>query len=223
MCGRFALAKTSEEIADYFSLKQLPDLPPRYNIAPSQQIAVIIHKDEFPERKLVMMRWGLIPSWAKDEKIGYKMINARAETVSEKPAFRSAFKKRRCLIPTDGFYEWWHKGKSKQPYFVTMKNKGLFAFAGIWDRWKSPTGEIVESCSIVTTDANSLIGKIHDRMPVIIQRESFGTWLNPVQSEIGLKQYMRPFSPYKMTTYPVSNMVNSPQNDSPACIKRSLQ
>jgi putative SOS response-associated peptidase YedK len=108
-------------------------------------------------------------------------------------------------------------------YFVTMKDKGLFAFAGIWDWWKSPSGEAIVSCSIITTDANSLINKIHDRMPVIIQRESFGTWLNPANSEIGLKQYMQPFSPYKMTTYPVSNMVNSPQNDSPACIKRSLQ
>ena len=198
-------------------------MSPRYNIAPSQQVAVIIHNKDFPERKLVMMRWGLIPSWAKDHKIGYKMINARAETVAEKPAFRSAFKQRRCLIPTDGFYEWWHNGKSKQPYFVTMKGKGLFAFAGIWERWKSPSGDVVESCSIITTDANSLISKIHDRMPVIIQPESYGIWLDPVHSTQGLKHFMRPFSPYKMTTYPVSNMVNSPQNDSPACIRRSLQ
>lgn len=215
MCGRFSLATTPEELALHFNLKKKVTVAPRYNIAPSQQILIV--RSEHLDKKLTAMRWGLIPHWAKDEKIGYKMINARIETVAEKPSFRDAFKKRKCLIPATGFYEWKHQGSRKQPYFIKMKNGVLFSMAGIWESWKSPEGKEIESCSIITTKANTIVGKIHDRMPVIIKKESYGLYLD---GDINPLDYLEPYSPYKMIAYPVSSMVNNVKNEGEGCIKK---
>jgi len=169
---------------------------------------------------LAMMRWGLIPQWAKDDRLGYTMINARAETVAEKPAFRSAYRQRRCLIAVDGFYEWKREGKRRQPYYLTMKDKSIFAFAGIWERWQSPAAEAVESCAIITTEANSSICSIHDRMPVIIAPADYNLWIGPVNDRDRLQQLLRPCPSSSLLIYPVSDMVNSPRNDSPGCIQK---
>jgi putative SOS response-associated peptidase YedK len=221
MCGRFTLTNPNL-LAEHFKLDQKPLLEPRYNIAPTQQVAVIRSQDS-GRFKLSMMRWGLIPHWSKDDKISYKLINARAETVAEKPTFRSAFKARRCLIPADGFYEWEHNGKNKQPYYVRMKRRGLFAFAGLWEYWTGPDGKVRESCCIITTDANSLIQKIHDRMPAVIDPEQYALWSGEMMSSTMLQQLLEPFEPEKMTAFPVSGMVNSPKNDIPDCIKKATE
>lgn len=168
MCGRFALPAT-ESLADHFSLKQSLTLAPRYNITPSQEIAAIRFNVDTGARELVMLRWGLIPFWAKDTRIGYKTINARTEGIADKPAYRDAFKKRRCLIPALGFYEWDHKMKSNPPYFIRLMDSDIMTFAGLWERWKGKGSEVIESCTIITTEANGLVGKIHDRMPAIIE------------------------------------------------------
>lgn len=218
MCGRFALAATPEELSRHFNLRKTVTLEPRYNIAPSQPIVII--RDSIGSYRLSAARWGLIPQWAKDEKIGYNLINARAETVSEKPAFREAFNQRRCLVPAIGFYEWLHKGDQKQPYFIKMKNSGLFAMAGIWESWKSPDGREIESCAIITTTANGIVGKIHDRMPAIIPKESYGIWIDPARNGQPFREYFHPYSPFKMIAYPVSGMVNNPKNEGPGCMKK---
>ncbi len=221
MCGRFALMTPKEEIAARFDLSQQLELAVRYNIAPSQLAAVIRQKPD-TRNELIMMRWGLVPHWAKDMKIGYKMINARAETVADKPSFRSAFKQRRCLIPSDGFFEWQHAAnKTKQPYFIKMKNGDLFAYAGLWESWQDPeSGKTVESFTIITTGANTIVTKIHDRMPVILRPEQYGHWLSPTTEQSFLKNLLGPFDPFKMTAYPVSGMCNNAQNDAPGCIKK---
>ncbi|MCB2181318.1 MAG: SOS response-associated peptidase [Desulfobulbaceae bacterium] len=218
MCGRFALETTAEQLSLFFNLRKKVTLAPRYNIAPSQPIPII---REIDGRKFSMVRWGLIPHWAKDSKIGYKLINARAETVAEKPSFRDAFKSRRCLIPTTGFYEWKTEGKSKRPYFIKMKNGALFAMAGIWESWRNPDdGKIIESCAIITTEANGIVGKIHDRMPVIIPQESSGLWLSSSRDGERFRAYMQPYSPFKMTSYQVSGMVSDPKNEGPGCMRK---
>ena len=216
MCGRFALAATSEELANHFNLNQKVTLESRYNIAPSQPVSII--RSGTSGKKLSAVRWGLIPHWSKDEKTGYKLINARAETIAEKPSFRDAFKSRRCLIPATGFFEWKHEGRMKQPYFIKMKNSGLFAMAGLWESWQSPEGKTIESCAILTTDANGIVGKIHDRMPVIIPNQSYGLWLSSTGNS--LQEFLRPYSPYKMMAYPVSGMVNNAKNEGDGCIRK---
>jgi putative SOS response-associated peptidase YedK len=218
MCGRFALKTPPRSIQEHFHLPETVNLSPRYNIAPSQAIAVVRHLPEkrFPQQD--MLRWGLIPHWAKDIKIGHKMINARAETLAQKPSFRAAFKKRRCLIAADGFYEWKHSGKAKQPIYVQMKNEAVFGIAGLWESWNSPEGNIVESCTIVTTSPNQLISEIHDRMPVILPPEQYETWLQDSPPEHSLQQLLMPYPADAMEAYQVSSIVNSPKNDTPACI-----
>ena len=222
MCGRFALPYPSKTVAEHFSVSEQISFAPRYNIAPSQHLSVIRSKKDGPGLQMAMMRWGLIPRWAKDEKIGYKMINARAETVAEKPAFRSAYRQRRCLIAAGGFYEWKREEKSKQPYYLTMKDKKIFAFAGIWERWQSPGGKPVESCAILTTEANGSVRSIHDRMPVIIAPIDYDIWLGPVPDQDRLQQLLRFGQLTSLRIYPVSDMVNSPKNDSPSCIQEIL-
>lgn len=218
MCGRFALYTTEEELARCFDLKQSVTLDPRFNIAPSQQIPIIRHTDK---NRLSMVRWGLIPHWSKDEKIGNKLINARAETLHEKPSFRDAFKSRRCLIPAKGFYEWKRDGELKRPYLIRMKDKSLFAIAGLWESWRNlKEWKDIETCAIITTEANGIVGKIHDRMPVIIPFESIGLWLSSASDGQDLSGFLRPYSPFKMVAYPVSGMVNSPKNEGLGCIKR---
>ena len=218
MCGRFALKAPPRTIQEHFHLPETIELAPRYNIAPSQAIAVVRHLQGDKNRQLDSLRWGLIPHWAKDMKIGYKMINARSETLAHKPSFRTAFKKRRCLIVADGFYEWKHAGRRKEPFYVQLENGTVFGFAGLWESWKSPDGNIVESCTVITTSANELIRKIHDRMPVILPPEDYETWLQDSTQEQTLQQLLAPYPAEKMEMYRVSSEVNSPKNDTPACI-----
>ena len=221
MCGRFSQYHAAEAIAEAFEVDEEIDLPPRYNIAPSQPVAAILQLSDTNRRKLQWLRWGLIPSWAKDPAIGYKLINARAETASEKPSFRSAFKHRRCLIPSDGFYEWQRLEGSKtkkQPYYFSLKDNNPFAFAGLWERWENPEGDIVETCTILTTEANELVSPIHDRMPVILHSKDYDLWLDPnFISSDSLQALLNPYPSEAMIAYPVSSKVNSPKNDSPEC------
>ena len=219
MCGRFALKVPPRTIQQHFDLPEAVDLSPRYNIAPSQDVAVIRHLSGKGYRQLDLLRWGLIPGWAKDMKISYRMINARAETLAQKPAFRTAFKKRRCIIAADGFYEWLHSGKTKQPFFVHMKNGTVFGFAGLWESWNNPEGHTVESCAIITTPANDLVRKIHDRMPVILHPDRYEAWLSERSPENFLQKLLVPYPPDEMEAYRVSSEVNSPKNDVPDCLQ----
>lgn len=220
MCGRFALYSPPSTLARRFETDTVPGMEARYNIAPSQSVFIV--RDEGDKRRFALAHWGLIPFWAKDAKIGYSMINARAETVAEKPAFRTAFKQRRCLIPADGFYEWQvlQASKTKQPWFISLKNRDPMAFAGLWERWKSPEGREVESCSIIVTSANDLMQPIHERMPVILAPEDWGTWLAPhVTDSKTLQNLLQPYPGEEMAAWPVSTKVNSPKNDSEECIE----
>ena len=193
---------------------------PDYNIPPGVDIWAIRNKVSTGKPTIAKLRWGLVPSWAKDPKIGYRMINARSETVAEKPAFRSAFKQRRCIIPADGFYEWKRVGKNKTPYFIHLKDNEPFAMAGLWERWTSPDGGKLDSCTILTTSPNELMQELHDRMPVILAPDAIGTWLNSESSAANLSDLTQPFSSGKMDAYPVSTLVNSPKNNSPECLER---
>ena len=219
MCGRFTLQTPVKELATFFGLAETPDLAARYNIAPTQPVATVVVLTG--NRRLRLMRWGLVPPWAKDLSIGSRMINARAETVAEKPAFRSAFKHRRCLVMADGFFEWQTKGKAKQPYHVARKDGSPFAFAGLWERWEpADGGEPVESCTIITTEANALVRRFHDRMPVILDPEDFDLWLDPAVTEPErLPPLLRPYPAEKMEAYPVSSIVNSPAHESAECLQ----
>jgi len=188
---------------------------PRYNIAPTQPILAIVSEDQ--RRVFKQFRWGLIPAWAKDSRLASKMINARSETLTEKPAFKTLLKSRRCLIPADGFYEWMQTNGKKQPFYIHLKSKEPFAFAGLWDQWLSPSGPVY-TCTIITTKANSLITPLHDRMPVILQRDHEHIWLDgTIHDPQQLLPLLQPFSDEAMTCYPVQSIVNSPQYDIPEC------
>ncbi len=220
MCGRYTLRSSGEAIATTFKLTKKPDPTPRYNIAPSQPISAIAQPAA--QREYRIFQWGLIPSWAKDPAIGNRMINARAETVAEKPSFRTAFKRRRCLILADGFYEWKKTAPSakKQPYYIQMADQSLFALAGIWESWESGDGSYIESCTILTTQPNALMQPIHNRMPVILHAEDYDQWLDPnLQKADPLQPLLRPYEANAMQAYPVSTTVNSPRNETPACIE----
>ena len=216
MCGRFTVTATPSMIASHFGLDESIEFPPNYNITPSQQIPVVRLMEG--KRFLSLMRWGLIPHWAKDEKIGYKMINARAETAFEKPAFRAAAKSRRCLIPASGFYEWKKSGKLKQPYFVTVRGQYVFSFAGLWEIWHKSEEDVVVSCSVLTTDANELMAPIHNRMPAIIAPGNYDKWMFAEVGKDVLTSLLQPFSTDQMDAYPVSQAVNNPKNNTPECI-----
>ena len=223
MCGRFALMTSTEQLAMQFDVPEtavnaLPPSVPRYNIAPTQPVAAI-RLAENGQREFTFFRWGLVPSWAKDLNIGSRMINARSETVAEKPSFRTAFKRRRCLIPADGFYEWQKQGSGKQPMFIRPVAERPFALAGLWEVWRDPDGSVLQTCTILTTTPNELMAPIHNRMPVIVEPEDFDLWLNPEPNpEQGL-HLLRPYPTEKMTAYPVSTTVNNPRNDVPDCIQ----
>ena len=217
MCGRFTLSQPNNAIASAFNIAQVPPLEPRYSIAPTQLIPSILSAPG-GEKQLQMLRWGLIPSWAKDAKISAKLINARAETVSEKPSFKAAFKRRRCLIVADGFYEWQRQEKKKQPYYFRLQNAQLFAFAGLWEQWKSPDEDIINSCTILTTEANDLLRPIHDRMPVILESKNYELWLDSEAQQPQLQQLLRPYQADLMTSCTVSTKVNNPKNNTPECI-----
>ena len=214
MCGRFSQTATPSQIAQQFAVTDPPLFTPRYNIAPSQSVGAIRLEPDTSTRKLVMLRWGLIPSWAKDPKIGFQCINAKAETVVEKPSFRSAFKKRRCLVLATGFYEWQVQGRTKQPIWIGLGSKRPFAFAGLWEQWQPPEGAPLETCSIITTEPNALMAPIHNRMPVILAPTSYDQWLDPAFQQIdSLKALLRPYPSEELTAYPVSLLVNNPRND----------
>lgn len=194
------------------------DWVPRYNVAPGQEIAVVRQDATEPVRRLLPMRWGLIPSWVEDSSVGYKMINARSETLATMPAFREPFRLRRCLIPADGFYEWKREGKSKLPFCFTLADEAVFAFAGIWERWKNPQGQWIKSCSILTTAANELTRDIHNRMPVILSREVYDLWLDPGFTGVSeLQPLLKPYPAESMRRYPVSQRVNQVKNDDAEC------
>ena len=218
MCGRFAFTISAEVFAETFGVSVPPILEHRYNIAPTQQVLIIRKGAE--GRSLANARWGLVPNWAKDISIGNKMINARSETVHEKPAFRQAIKTRRCIVPASGFYEWVAKPNGKFPYYISMGDGSPLPLAGIWESWKSSEGNLIESCSILTTTANDLMAPIHDRMPVILRPEEFDFWLDrTVTDQVKLQRLFQPYPAVLMTAWPVSRLVNSPANDSSDCIK----
>jgi putative SOS response-associated peptidase YedK len=219
MCGRCTLTPSAAEIEARFGLPVPAGYTPRYNIAPTQEILALL--DDSQGRRLEIFRWGLIPHWAKDAKIAQKLINARAETLFEKPSFRDAAKKRRCLVIADGFYEWRATVKGKKtPVYVRLKSKEPFGFAGLWERWNSPEGQIIQTCTIVTTKPNELIKPIHNRMPVIVPRELEELWLDPSpRTDRELESILQPYTAEEMEFFEVSPLVNSPTNDGPECIK----
>ena len=225
MCGRFTLTATPEELANRFDLPTPPDpYAMRYNIAPTQPVGVVRLNPRTGEREWALTIWGLIPSWSKDRDSGARMINARAETVDEKPSFRAAFKRRRCIIPASGFYEWQQTAGARQPYYLTSATGGLLGFAGLWEQWIAPSGEEVESCTILTTDANEVVSKLHNRMPVILAPEEYREWLGKVGDALPaqlsqIKHLLRPYPDPLLTLYPVSTYVNSPRNEGKACIE----
>ena len=209
MCGRFSLYKIIE-LSERFRLKKIASqLAPSYNIAPSQSVFAIDSNNQ-----LVQLRWGLVPHWSKEATVKKGIINARAETVDKKPAFKRNFKYKRCLIPADGFYEWKRTGMKKVPYRITLKNGELFGFAGLWDSWVTPEGGVLNTCTIITTTANSLVETIHDRMPVILPREVEDIWLNPeITDSRLLNSLLKPFPADLMQAYKISDLVNSPHNN----------
>ena len=219
MCGRFTLTADQDSFEDRFSLTRF-DLGwvPSFNIAPTQEVLTVTNDGS--ENRPELMRWGLVPSWAKDPKIGNRMINARSETLAEKPSFRTAFKRRRCLIPADGFYEWKREGKAKKPMLITANPGGLFAFAGLWETWKQPDDSWLLTCAIITTSANEFMKSIHDRMPVILPRESEASWLDPEEQDTAmLSELLLPYDSDRMEAYDVSTLVNSPRNNFPEVIE----
>jgi putative SOS response-associated peptidase YedK len=216
MCGRYVLASPGEVIAGYFGLDEVPDYPPRYNIAPTMD-ALVVRETAEGEREAVMLRWGLIPAWAKDPAIGSRMINARAEAVADKPAFRAAFRRRRCLVPADGFYEW-HAvaGGRKQPYFIRLASGAPLGLAGLWETWRGPAGDAIATFTIVTTTANEALAALHDRMPVVIAPADYDEWLSsPNPSALLVPWAGEPFE-----LRPVGTRVNSVRNDSRDLLER---
>jgi putative SOS response-associated peptidase YedK len=218
MCGRFTLEKSIGDLATLFQLPAMPDLAGRYNIAPTQPIAVVRATEEGEGRELAIVRWGLIPAWAKEPGAMPLLINARAETAATKPAFRAALRRRRCLVPADGFYEWQTQGKQKQPYHMRRRDGQPFALAGLWERWEGPEG-CIDSCALLTTTANELMSPIHDRMPVILDPHQFDLWLDPGVQDVELLQdLLRPYPSEVMQAYPVPTLVNNARNDDPQCV-----
>jgi len=219
MCGRFALYEPSDALQEHFNLDQAPTFPANYNIAPGTAILGIVYYEN--SLAPMLFRWGLIPHWSKSKQTQYKMINARIETVWDKPSFRSAMRYKRCLIPASGFYEWKKTGSGKQPYFISVSGSSMFAMAGIWETWEDKSsGEVIDSCAIVTTEAQGAVKDIHDRMPVIIDRSGYKNWLDPmVQTRDQLKIYQ--VYPALITVWPVSPKVNNPRNNGPELIQQA--
>ena len=223
MCGRFTLRAPASLVAEQFALFEMPPFAPRFNIAPTQPVAAVRRAADRspPERRLVWFRWGLIPGWAKDPAIGNRMINARSETAAEKPSYRAAMRRRRCLVVADGFYEWQRAGPRKQPYFIHLRDDRPFAFAGLWEAWEGPDHSSVESCTLLTTEPNELVKPIHNRMPVILDPEDYDRWLDPALEEPhALSPLLRPFPSDQMEAYAITTHVNSPAHDDPRCIEQ---
>jgi len=238
MCGRFTLRAPASTVADQFKLLEVQPLEPRFNIAPTQLVAAVRLAVESDQRQFVWLTWGLVPAWAKDPAIGNRLINARAESVAEKPAFRAAFRRRRCLVVADGFYEWQRSGGRKQPYFIRLRDDRPFAFAGLWECWEGnmpretgpgtvfdggaktvPGTVLLESCALITTGPNELMEPIHDRMPVILSPDDYDRWLDPtIQETDKLCSLLRPYPANALLAVPVSTHVNNPKNDDAQCI-----
>jgi putative SOS response-associated peptidase YedK len=242
MCGRFTLRAPASTIAEAFQVLDVQPIEPRFNVAPTQQVAAIRLSPESGRREFAWLKWGLVPSWAKDPAIGNRMINARAESVAEKPAFRGAFRHRRCLVVADGFYEWQRTGSRKQPYFIRLRDGQPFAFAGLWESWEGktvpgtvfapdlfstqelsaktvPGTVLLETCTLITTGPNELMEPIHDRMPAILPPADYERWLDPAIQEPGkLLPLLRPYSADAMLAVPVSARVNNPKNDDAQCV-----
>jgi putative SOS response-associated peptidase YedK len=215
MCGRYSIAGNPAALGERLGVRPVV-IPPRYNIAPAQEAPVIMN---YPDRQMRLLRWGLIPAWAKDELTGYKMINARAETLAEKPSFRQPFERQRCLVLADGYYEWKKTGPGKVPHRFALQSGELFALAGLWESWRRPDGRDLLTFTIITTEANSLARPIHDRMPVILRDQDYESWLDPRRTRREeLQLLLRPFPPDEMRCYPVSRWVNSPAHDDHQCI-----
>lgn len=220
MCGRFTQTASPAVIAQQFGVTVPSPFTARYNIAPSQAVTAIRIQSGTTTRQLVLLRWGLIPSWAKDTKIGNQCINTKAETVAEKPSFRSAFKKRRCLVVATGFYEWQAQGRTKQAMWIGLRSKEPFAFAGLWEHWQPTEGEPLETCAIITTEPNDLMAPIHNRMPVILPSTAYEQWLDPAFQQIEpLKALLHPYSSEELIAYLVSTLVNNPRHDVPQCLE----
>ncbi len=218
MCGRYLLISPVEAMRRFFDVGGLMNLPPRYNIAPTQE-APVVRLGQDGGRELIAMRWGLVPLWAKDLSMGARCINARAETVEQKPAFREAFRRRRCLVPADGFFEWEKTGKLRQPWRIGPTDGGLMAMAGLWERWRAPDGAVVRTFAVITTAANEMILPLHERMPAIVPPEEFADWLDPQAPPDRLRAILRPYPPERMAAHPVSRRVNDVRNDDPNCIQ----
>lgn len=219
MCGRYAFVADPEEAGKYFMVVIDPRFPSRYNIAPTQKVPVVRVVDG--ARRMDALHWGLIPSWAKDAWKAGVMINAKAETIFEKPSYRAAIRRRRCLVPTSGFYEWKTVGREKVPHLFFLKDSPIFAFAGIWEQWVNPAGTAIETYSIVTTAANSLVRNVHERMPVILPPDAYSAWLDPeIQEPEKIRELLAPFPPEEMELHLVSQRVNSPKNDDSKCMTR---
>lgn len=220
MCGRYRLGRGREAFKKYFGTDEREDMEwaPRFNIAPTQSAPVIRQDSKVPKRSLSVMRWGLIPRWSSDTSVGAKLINTRSETVAEKPSFLACLRERRCIVPADGFYEWKRTGRDKQPYAFVLQDGAVFGFAGIWDRWRAPGGEVIESYSILTTMPNALTAEIHDRMPVILPPDQYDLWLDPgFRNVASLCDLLRPYNAGLMKKYPVSTRVNDATNDDSPC------
>ena len=226
MCGRFTLFADPDLLAELFGLASAPELAPRFNIAPTQPVGIVRVNPFTHLREWALTHWGLIPSWSKDPTIGARMINARAETADEKPSFRAAFKRRRCLIPASGFYEWRQGEKGKQPYFIGPAGSAteVLAFGGLWETWVSPDGSELDSCTILTTEPNELMAELHNRMPLILAPEDFGEWLgagvedSPRQLQ-AIHHLLRPYAVEKMRAYPVGTYVNNARNEGRQCVE----
>jgi len=221
MCGRFTNSAKDKDIEREFKVGRLNKVSfePRYNIAPTQLIDAVVEQDG--ERIIEKLKWGLIPSWAKDDSIGSNLINARAETLSEKPSFKKAFESRRCIIPASGFYEWQKKASgAKQPFYFYLNDKDVFGFAGLWEEWTDKaTGELIETCTIITTEANEVLKPVHHRMPVILKAENYDAWLDEKEKNTDvLQNFLVPYPAVEMSTHPVGKAVNIPGNDSPELI-----
>jgi putative SOS response-associated peptidase YedK len=219
MCGRYRLSRRKQVIEEYFDTGDWQDdWSPRYNVAPTQPVPVIRQNPKEPARELSLMKWGLVPHWAKDSSVAASMINARSETATTKPGFRDPLKFRRCLIPADGFYEWKRMGASKQPYCIEVNNGELFAFAGLWDGWRDPSGEWTRTCSILTTTPNAVTSYVHDRMPVILAPDSYDLWLDPgMQDVAAISELLKPYDARLMRRYPISSRINHVANDDEEC------
>lgn len=219
MCGRYTLTRPADTLAALFQMKGDFGIPPRHNIAPGQFIPALRGREGGGE-ELALFRWGLIPSWAKAPGTGARTINARAETLAEKPSFRAAYRRRRCLIPADGFYEWAKEGSKKTPHHIHLRNHAPFAFAGLWEIWQGPSGEEMETCTIITTGANELLAPLHPRMPVIMPAENFGRWLDPREENTrNVQSLLRPYPAEEMAHRPVGTKVNNTRNDGPECLE----